>query len=133
MEIFFRSDMKSIIRHVINFRQLSIKDIALVGGKNASLGEMIKSLAKGNVKVPAGFATTTAAFKDFLAENRIDKQIYSKLNSLDPKNLTINLLLLLPKSTISLPKIAKTLLLSDPQLQLKIYPAHRLLANMILF
>ena len=79
--------MKSIIRHVINFRQLSIKDIALVGGKNASLGEMIKSLAKGNVKVPAGFATTTTAFKDFLVENQIDKQIYSKLNSLDPLNL----------------------------------------------
>ena len=78
---------KNIIRHVINFRQLSIKDIALVGGKNASLGEMIKSLAKGDVKVPAGFATTTTAFKGFLVENHIDKQIYSSLISLDPKNL----------------------------------------------
>lgn len=79
--------MKNISRNVIKLQQLGIKDVALVGGKNASLGEMIKNLAKLNIKVPLGFATTTSAYKDFLDENGITSQIYTTLNTLDPKNL----------------------------------------------
>jgi pyruvate,water dikinase len=64
-----------------------MKDIDLVGGKNASLGEIIQSLAKLCLKVPDGFATTTTAYKKFLNENNISRQIYIKLAGIDPHNL----------------------------------------------
>lgn len=79
--------MENLIQHVINLRHLSISDTAIVGGKNASLGEMIKNLTKLHIKVPKGFATTTTAYKDFLDKNQINHKIYTKLASLDPNNL----------------------------------------------
>ena len=64
-----------------------MKDIDLVGGKNASLGEMVKHLARLHLKLPPGFATTTTAFKEFLDENSIANQIYEKIRNLDPNDL----------------------------------------------
>jgi len=75
------------MEYIINFDRLGMEDIATVGGKNASLGEMIQNLSQANIKVPPGFATTTGAYKDFLFTNQIDKKIYAKLATLDPKNL----------------------------------------------
>ena len=70
--------MKSEQR-VIDFTQLRIGDIGRVGGKNASLGEMIGNLSQSGVRVPGGFATTANAFREFLAhqglENRIEKAL----------------------------------------------------------
>ncbi|MGH1488933.1 MAG: phosphoenolpyruvate synthase [Acidimicrobiales bacterium] len=57
------------------FDEISIDDVPLVGGKNASLGEMYQALSGAGVRVPNGFATTSPAFVDFLRANRIDKQI----------------------------------------------------------
>jgi pyruvate, water dikinase len=54
--------MENLVQHVISLHQLSISDVALVGGKNASLGEMIQNLTKLYIKVPQGFATTTATY-----------------------------------------------------------------------
>lgn len=54
--------MENLVQHVISLHQLSISDVALVGGKNASLGEMIQNLTKLHIRVPQGFATTTAAY-----------------------------------------------------------------------
>ncbi|MBU0744586.1 MAG: phosphoenolpyruvate synthase [Gammaproteobacteria bacterium] len=79
--------MENTIRHVIKLHQLGMKDIGLVGGKNASLGEMIQNLAKLSVKVPPGFATSTAAYQEFLDKNQISNQIYTKLKDLDPHDL----------------------------------------------
>ncbi|MEA5097811.1 MAG: PEP/pyruvate-binding domain-containing protein, partial [Burkholderiaceae bacterium] len=52
--------------YVIPFEQLRMTDVPIVGGKNASLGEMISQLTSKGVRVPGGFATTAQAFRDFL-------------------------------------------------------------------
>jgi pyruvate,water dikinase len=53
--------------YVAPFENLRMTDVESVGGKNASLGEMISQLAEAGVRVPGGFATTADAFRDFLA------------------------------------------------------------------
>ena len=62
-------------------------NLAEVGGKNASLGEMIGGLSAAGVAVPGGFATTAAAFREFLAAGGLDKRIAERLKSLDPKDV----------------------------------------------
>jgi pyruvate,water dikinase len=69
------------------FDSLAMSDINEVGGKNASLGEMISNLSQSGVKVPKGFALTTAAFKLFLVENKIEQKIASILADLNSDNL----------------------------------------------
>ncbi len=58
-------------------------DVEVVGGKNASLGEMISQLAGAGVKVPGGFATTALAFRDFLDHNRLTERIAQRLSTLN--------------------------------------------------
>jgi len=58
-------------------------DVDVVGGKNASLGEMISQLADAGVRVPGGFATTAQAFRDFLAQTGLDSKIAERLSTLD--------------------------------------------------
>jgi len=72
---------------VIWFNQLGINDIASVGGKNASLGEMISQLSDLDIKVPDGFATTAEAFRKFLAHNKLDEKIRSRLEGLNTDNV----------------------------------------------
>ena len=62
-------------------------DIDQVGGKNASLGEMIGQLSTVGVSVPGGFATTADSFREFLAQGGLDKTIYESLASLDTDNV----------------------------------------------
>jgi pyruvate, water dikinase len=62
-------------KHVLWFKDLSKNDIPLVGGKNASLAEMFNYLSKTGVKVPDGFAFTTAAYWHFLKKNNLDKKL----------------------------------------------------------
>jgi pyruvate,water dikinase len=69
--------------YVIAFEKLKNTDVELVGGKNASLGEMISSLARLGVSVPGGFATTAHAYRDFLAQDGLDERIRAALASLD--------------------------------------------------
>ncbi|MDO9010224.1 MAG: PEP/pyruvate-binding domain-containing protein, partial [Gallionella sp.] len=69
--------------YVISFASLGIADIAQVGGKNASLGEMISKLGEMGVCVPGGFATTAQAYRDFLAVNGLDGRIAQALSTLD--------------------------------------------------
>lgn len=68
---------------IIWFDRLRATDINRVGGKNASLGEMISQLANMGVSVPGGFATTTFAFETFLKQNNLDKKIHDVLSLLD--------------------------------------------------
>ncbi|NND47812.1 MAG: phosphoenolpyruvate synthase [Woeseiaceae bacterium] len=74
--------------YVIKLEELGIDDIEIVGGKNASLGEMISNLSSLGVTVPGGFATTAAAYRDFLATNKLDKKIADLLNELDVDDIT---------------------------------------------
>ncbi|MFV8631529.1 phosphoenolpyruvate synthase [Ralstonia pseudosolanacearum] len=69
--------------YVLPFEQLRMTDVEVVGGKNASLGEMISQLDSAGVRVPGGFATTALAFRDFLQHNNLTERISQRLASLD--------------------------------------------------
>jgi pyruvate,water dikinase len=69
--------------YTIPFADLGRHDVAVVGGKNASLGEMISGLAALGVTVPAGFATTADAYRDFLAHDGLAERIGTELAALD--------------------------------------------------
>ena len=68
---------------VVPFEQLRMTDVEVVGGKNASLGEMISQLAGTDVRVPGGFATTAHAFREFLREGGLTERIDGLLSTLD--------------------------------------------------
>ncbi|MBZ9728584.1 phosphoenolpyruvate synthase [Salegentibacter sp. JZCK2] len=74
------------MKFIKKFRELSIKDVAEVGGKNASLGEMYNELSSEGVLVPDGFATTSEAFWIFIKSNNIEEKIKSLLKNLDRDN-----------------------------------------------
>ena len=74
--------------YVIPFEQLGMHDVETVGGKNASLGEMIGSLAKLGVQVPGGFATTAHAYREFLKQGGLDARIRAELAGLDVDDVT---------------------------------------------
>ncbi len=71
------------MRYIKRFAELGMNDVPLVGGKNASLGEMYRSLSEQGVKVPNGFATTTDAFRHFMAHNNLTQRIGDALTKLD--------------------------------------------------
>ena len=74
-------------KFIKKFSDISINDIESVGGKNASLGEMINNLSSLGVNVPDGFATTSYAFQEFLKANRLDKKIPELLKKLDVNSI----------------------------------------------
>src|SRR6267143_4855775 len=69
-------------------KDLRMADLERVGGKNASLGEMMNALAETGIRVPGGFATTAQAFREFLRANGLDARIEQGLRSLEPKDVT---------------------------------------------
>ena len=74
-------------RYVIRLEELGMTDVERVGGKNASLGEMIGKLANLGVTVPGGFATTAAAYREFLSANGLATKINDLLADLDVDNI----------------------------------------------
>jgi pyruvate,water dikinase len=68
------------------FEEITLKDLPKVGGKNASLGEMIRHLTSMGIKVPEGFAVTTKAFKEFVDNSALEGKINAALEGLDPDN-----------------------------------------------
>lgn len=69
-------------QNIIWFESISMHDVATVGGKNASLGEMIKNLSTAGIQVPPGFATTAQAFRHFLKQDGLDSRIDEALATL---------------------------------------------------
>ncbi len=69
--------------YIIPFERLGIGDIETVGGKNASIGEMISNLVRLGVRVPGGFATTAQAYRDFLEQGGLAERIRAELDGLD--------------------------------------------------
>ncbi|NNM78852.1 MAG: phosphoenolpyruvate synthase [Gallionella sp.] len=69
--------------YVIPFQSLGLSDISQVGGKNASLGEMIRHLGAAGVQVPGGFATTAGAYREFLSASGLDQRIAQTLATLN--------------------------------------------------
>src|SRR3546814_318883 len=72
-----------VTRNVIWYSELGMNDVEIVGGKNASLGEMIANLAQSGVRVPNGFATTADAYRQFLTYEGLAERINSMLAKLD--------------------------------------------------
>lgn len=73
--------------NILWLHELRLADLARVGGKNSSLGEMIGHLANLGVSVPGGYATTAEAFKAFIAHNDLSKRIFDKLATLDVEDV----------------------------------------------
>ncbi len=73
--------------YIVSFDSLGMADIDRVGGKNASLGEMIRRLGKSGVHVPPGFATTAEAYREFLADGGLTQRISEALDGLDVDDL----------------------------------------------
>ena len=73
--------------NILWFSGLGMGDVARVGGKNASLGEMISNLSQAGISVPDGFATTSEAYQEFIQYQDLDKNIYDQLASLDVDNV----------------------------------------------
>jgi pyruvate,water dikinase len=69
-------------------KDLRLGDLAEVGGKNSSLGEMIGALAAAGIRVPGGFATTASAFREFIGSNALEKRIEERLAALDPTDVS---------------------------------------------
>ncbi|NHK38916.1 phosphoenolpyruvate synthase [Thermus thermophilus] len=74
------------MRWVRFFHEVGLEDVPLVGGKNASLGEMIRELSPLGVRVPEGFATTSEAYWHFLEHNGLKEAIARELGELDPED-----------------------------------------------
>ena len=72
-----------MVEYVVSLDKLGVHDVEHVGGKNASLGEMISNLAGAGVSVPGGFATTAQAYRDFLEQSGLNAKIHEALDALD--------------------------------------------------
>jgi len=73
--------------YVLPLEKLRMADVASVGGKNASLGELISQLAASQVRVPGGFATTARAFDEFIAHNKLEQPIREELATVDVEDV----------------------------------------------
>jgi pyruvate,water dikinase len=73
--------------YVVPLQEIRRADVALFGGKNSSLGEMLGSLGGLGVSVPGGYATTVNAYRDFLGQDGLDRRIAGLLQGLDIENL----------------------------------------------
>jgi pyruvate,water dikinase len=76
------------MRLVIPFRELDIESVAEVGGKNASLGELLRSLEPHGIRVPDGFAVTAAAYRLHLARAGLEELVHRELDALDVRDVT---------------------------------------------
>ena len=74
-------------KYILWFKDISKKDVALVGGKNASLGEMFSKLTKKGINIPNGFALTTKAYWRYLQYNKIDKKLKVIFRDFKPQNM----------------------------------------------
>ncbi len=74
-------------KYILWFKDINSKDVPLVGGKNASLGEMFSKLTKKGIKVPNGFCLTSSAYWHYLKFNKIDKKLKEIFEQFNPKSL----------------------------------------------
>jgi pyruvate,water dikinase len=75
------------MKFVKRLDEVGIADVGIVGGKNASLGEMLRALSSKGVRVPSGFAVTAEGYRYFIEEANLDKEIRAILGDLDTRDL----------------------------------------------
>lgn len=75
------------MKYIVDLKDVNLSHLEIVGGKNASTGEMIQNLADKGVLIPGGFATTAMAYKKFLSQNNLDKRITDAISSLKIKDV----------------------------------------------
>lgn len=75
------------MKYIVNLNEVNSSNVDLVGGKNASTGEMIQHLSQLGIKVPGGFAATVYAYKTFIEQNELNKKIHKMLTSLNISNV----------------------------------------------
>jgi pyruvate,water dikinase len=80
--------MSAARRYVVPLREVTLDSLPQVGGKNASLGEMIGALVPRGIRIPDGFAVTAEAFRLHLRGGGIEKDVYAELDTLDPTDVT---------------------------------------------
>ena len=80
--------MLAVTPYILSLDEVGLSDVHRVGGKNASIGEMLRALSQLGVRVPRGFATTADAYRDFLKHNSLDQRISTALAELDVDDLT---------------------------------------------
>ena len=73
--------------YILPFSEIGMKDLAKVGGKNASLGEMYNKLRIKNIHIPNGFAITAESFRFFCKENKIENKLQKLMHSINYKTL----------------------------------------------
>ena len=76
-----------MVEYVLSFDEVGMQDIERVGGKNASIGEMLRALTRLGVRVPQGFATTADAYREFLHKDGLDKRIAAELATLNVEDV----------------------------------------------
>ena len=81
-------EASAVKEFVLWYQELGMHDVGRVGGKNASLGEMISNLANAGVQVPGGFATTAEAFNEFLEQSGLEAKIHNVLDTLDVEDIS---------------------------------------------
>ena len=74
-------------KYIVDLSEVQLSDLELVGGKNASLGEMIQNLSKLGVNIPGGFAVTVEAYWEFIHFNKLDKRIRSLIKRVKKDDL----------------------------------------------
>src|ERR1700722_6020442 len=72
---------------ILNLNEVGHTDLSVVGGKNASLGEMLQHLTGLGINIPAGFVLTVAAYKEFIEYNKLDKTIKDIINGIELDNI----------------------------------------------
>src|SRR3989338_3471704 len=115
--------MNKADKFILWFNEVGIEDVPLVGGKNASLGEMYRNLSKRGVNIPNGFAITAYAYRYFLEEEGIKNELNKVLENINPKSMKI----LSDKGYESRQLILKADL--PPPLRMAIIDAYRKLCN----
>jgi len=75
------------MKQILFFNELKLSDVPVVGGKNASLGEMYRQLTDKGIKVPNGFATTADAYWHYIEYNGLKDEIASTLDGLDTRDV----------------------------------------------
>lgn len=76
------------MKYIVNLQDVNSSNLELVGGKNASIGEMLQNLSHKSINIPGGFATTVPAYRLFLSQNNLDQKIHTTLSALKTHDVT---------------------------------------------